>query len=60
MKLQFNKKVHNKIQIDRGKKTLQGCKTTNKIQINKNIEKCNIDNYIQTNKNNNFEMEFDL
>ncbi len=40
MKVQFIRKVHNKIKIDkRKKKTLKGCKINNKIHINKNIER---------------------
>jgi hypothetical protein len=39
MKVQFIRKVHNKTQINKRKKTLKGCKINNKIQINKNIER---------------------
>jgi hypothetical protein len=41
MKVQFIRKVHKKIQIDIRKYIyiLKGCKTNNKIQTNKNIEK---------------------
>jgi hypothetical protein len=35
----FNWKVQNKIQIDPKKKPLKGCKTNNKIQTDKNIER---------------------
>jgi hypothetical protein len=40
-KVQFIKKVHNKIQIDQifYKKTLKRSKKTNKIRIDKNIER---------------------